>query len=122
MIDTASGGEVAHSSIEPASDGCAIRESYVQTVGPDGKPFRYLGTSYSALSRADGAWHQFYIDSNGNATSFTGGIEAGAMVLRTDNQRMTLRTEGARVRQIGETTKDGGKNWSPGYDLTYIRR
>ena len=127
VTDTRSGGHVAHSRIEKIMDGCAIRETFDQDVGPDGKSSRYRGTSYTALNTGDGTWRQFYTDTKGAAFSYSGGIEAGAMVLtafggRLGN-RMTVapQTDGT-VRQSGVVSTDGGKTWSPpGYDFTYRR-
>src|SRR5690348_12766037 len=48
---------VATSRIEWIVGGCAIRESFEQTIGPGGKPMNYHGTSYTAYNANDKAWH-----------------------------------------------------------------
>jgi hypothetical protein len=57
-----------------------------------------------------------------------GGIEGEAMVLRTVGdaqvvQRITwTRLEDGRVRQLWESTADGGKTWTIAFDGYYRRR
>jgi hypothetical protein len=125
VTDTAKGYEVATSRIEPVMSGCGIRESYDAPSAPGGA---YAGTSYSAYDRNDGKWHQFYVDVNGNATWYSGGMEGADMVLNAPGkngalQRMTYRPhEDGSVEQIGVVSKDGGKTWQPGYDYTYRKK
>ncbi|HEY3521822.1 MAG TPA: hypothetical protein VGK80_12390 [Rhodanobacteraceae bacterium] len=117
---------VATSRIEWIVGGCAIRESFEQTVGPGGKPMNYHGTSYTAYNANDNAWHQFYVDDQGHASSFRGDITGKSMVLMTDGpaviNRMTVSAQDdGSVRQRGEVSLDRGKTWKPGYDFTYRR-
>ena len=124
VSDTASGSRVATSRIEPVVGGCAIRETYHQTVGPAGKPLDYQGTSYSAFNAIDQVWRQYYVDNGGTAAVLTGGMKDGAMVLDGRNgpvsTRMTVRAQpDGTVRQSGQASTDGGKTWQPGYDFTY---
>ena len=117
---------VATSRIEWIVGGCAIRESFEQTIGPGGQPMIYHGTSYTAYAPSDKAWHQFYVDDQGHASSFHGGINGKKMVLVTDGpaviNRMTVSAQAdGSVRQQGEVSRDGGKSWQPGYDFTYRR-
>lgn len=125
VTDTAKGYQVGTSRIEPVMNGCGIRESYDAPEAPGGA---YSGTSYSAYDRNDGKWHQFYVDVNGNATWYAGGLQGADMVLEAPAkggavQRMTYRSHGdGSVQQIGMLSKDGGKTWQPGYDYTYRRK
>jgi hypothetical protein len=125
VTDTAKGYPVGSSRIEPVMNGCAIRESYDAPTAPGGA---YSGTSYSAFDRKDGKWHQFYVDVNGSATWYSGGLEGEDMVLVAAArngalQRMTYHPlTGGAVEQIGVISTDGGKRWKPGYDYTYRRR
>jgi hypothetical protein len=125
VFDTAKGGQVGTSRIEPVMSGCSIRESYEAPEAPGGA---YSGTSYSSFDRNDGKWHQFYVDVNGNATWFTGGLAGRDMVLFANGkggalQRMSYRPhDDGSVQQIGVTSSDSGKTWQPGYDYTYRRK
>jgi hypothetical protein len=122
VTDTVKGYPVGSSRIEPVMNGCAIRESYDAPAAPGGA---YSGTSYSGFDRKDGKWHQFYVDTNGNATWYSGELEGPDMVLVAPGrsgalQRMTYHPlAGGAVEQIGVISTDSGKTWQPGYDYTY---
>lgn len=126
VVDTASSTPVARSRIEWILGGCAIRESYAQTVGPGGQNLDYRGSSQTALDVARGQWRQFYVDSAGNTSDFTGGLRDGKLVMRAEKNggtnRMTIEAlPDGNVRQRGERSMDGGRTWTPGYDFTYVR-
>lgn len=127
VVDTASSKPVARSRIEWILGGCAIRESYAQTIGPGGQKLDYQGSSQTALDDARGQWRQFYIDSTGNTSDFTGELRDGKLVMRSEKNggtnRMTIEAlPDGSVRQRGERSVDGGRTWTPGYDFTYVRR
>ena len=127
VADTRSGAVIARSTIEWIVGGCAIRESYSQDVGPGGRAIDYHGTSYTALDTLEHAWRQFYVDSNGTASNFRGAIENGALVMAVQKgpvtNRMTIAPQpDGSVRQSGESSTDGGKTFTAGYDFTYRRR
>jgi hypothetical protein len=126
VFDTRSNKPVAASRIESVLGGCAIKESYSQTVGPNGQPFSYQGTSYTALNGPDGQWKQFYVDSSGAAASYVGGPQGAAMVLTASgggaiNRMSYTPLADGSVRQAGEVSTDGGATWTTGYDFTYRR-
>lgn len=120
---------VAHSRIEKIV-GCAISETFDQSIGPNGKPLAYHGRSISAYvpagSAGSGGWRQYYVDSGGTAATLTGGIADGAMIFLSTNgpvtNRMTLKSTGGAVSQRGEFSTDDGKTWQPAYDFTYWPR
>jgi hypothetical protein len=119
------GVEVGSSTIAAIENGCGVSEHYSAPRAPGGA---YDGVSYSAYDARDGKWHQFYVDTNGNATWYTGGMEGGSMVLYAAarngaQQRMTYRPNpDGSVNQTGVISTDGGKTWQPGYDYNYRRR
>lgn len=126
VLNTADKAEYGSSDIAGEMQGCAISESYRAPAAP-GSP--YEGASHSGYDRKDGHWHQMYVDSNGNVTWFTGGPQGPqAMVFEGEGkagarQRMTYRQQAdGSVRQTGETSTDGGANWQPAYDYTYVKR
>ncbi len=114
------------STIEPVYNGCGIRENW--------QPFTMLsGGSLNSYDQRDRVWKQSWIDSSGARVEFAGGLENGRMVLtglwrsrqgpeKDFLQRMTFYPERGTVRQIGEDSRDGGKNWSPAFDFTYRPR
>lgn len=126
LSPTGSKTPVATSRIEWILDGCAIKESFEQTIGPGGKSMSYHGTSYTAYDANDHAWHQFYVDDAGHASYLHGSIKDNSMVLMSDGlaviNRMTVSAEAdGSVRQHDEFSTDGGKTWQAGYDFTYRR-
>lgn len=125
VFQKSDGLEIASSSITRIANGCGINEHYSSPKAPGGP---YEGLSYSAFNARDGKWHQFYVDSNGNATWFTGQMEGAELALYAPGrngaqQRMsyTANTDGS-VEQVGVVSTDGGKTWQPGYDYVYRRR
>ncbi len=125
VSDTASGVAVARSRIERIVAGCAIKESFDQAIGPNGKPFEYHGTSYTAYNPRDRRWRQFYVDTSAAAGVLEGGIVNGGMVLTTlfgpVLNRMTVAPQAdGSVRQTAVISTDGGVTWGkPVYDFTY---
>jgi len=110
------GQMVAHSLIEPVY-GCGIRENWM----PVGKPG---GGSLSIYVPAEKHWEQFWIDSSGSRAFFTGRWNGSAMVISGKwggpLVRMSYsKNADASVRQVGEQSTDGGKNWNPSFDFTY---
>jgi len=115
---------VAHSLIERLYGGCAIRENWMPLKGTG-------GGSLSSWVPDEKAWRQTWVDSSGTRVDFKGRIEGQAMVLtgfwknvlgpgKSALVRMTYSREpGGAVRQKGDTSVDGGKNWQPSFDFLY---
>jgi hypothetical protein len=114
-------GRTSRNLITSINDGCTLREEYTT---PDG----YVGTSLNFYDSARKLWHQTWIDNQGGALYLEGGIEGESMVLRTvgdaqNVQRITwTRLADGRVRQLWESTADGGKSWTIAFDGHYTRR
>ena len=115
---------VADSLIENLYGGCAIRENWMPLKGDEGGSL----TSYAPETKQ---WRQTWIDATGARVDFSGGWNGGAMVLTglwpqpghpTQLTRMTYTSQpDGAVRQLGETSDDHGKTWSPGFDFLYRR-
>jgi hypothetical protein len=115
---------VAHSLIEKLYAGCAIRENWMPLNGG-------AGGSLSAWNPKTGKWHQTWMDSGGATVMFDGRMIGDAMTIdgnwanvvapgKDGVVRMRYRRNpDGSVRQWGEVTQDGGKSWSPSFDLTY---
>lgn len=118
--------KVARSRIEKIV-GCAISETYDQTIGPGNTPVDYHGRSISSYVQPDKVWRQFYTDNAGTAATLTGGFTGGAMVFTSRagplTNRMTVSPNpDGSVTQRGEFSTDDGKTWQPAYDFTYRKR
>jgi hypothetical protein len=119
-VATADGTVRGRNVIESIEGGCALRESYVTGRG-------YSGTSYNFFDPVRKLWHQTWIDNQGSPLYLDGNFEAGRMVLRGDLggtlQRITWTPlADGRVRQLWESSTDGGSTWTTAFDGYYSRR
>ena len=112
---------VATSTIELASDSCAIRESYRQKDG-------YNGTSLTFRDPVLKKWRQTWVDSRGAVGEFTGEFTEGKLQFTGEThtaegvrvfRRMSLAPEGKNVRQASFASRDG-TTWKPHYELLYF--
>jgi len=111
--------------ITKVHSGCVILESY---TAPG-----FTGQSVNIYDRSRGQWHQTWVDSSGALHEYWGERKDGKMVFegslppppgQTARQqtRMTFfNVAPDKVRQLSETTTDGGKTWRTGYDFIYTR-
>lgn len=116
-------GEVAGTNvIDSILKGCALSESWRGVSG-------MTGTSTNAYDPHAGVWHQTWVDDRGGFLLLSGGIEEGSMVLQgemTDEEgpiahRITWTPVAEdEVRQLWESTRDGGKTWSVVFDGRYL--
>lgn len=108
VTSAAAPGTTSRNRITLINDGCTLREEYTTPAG-------YTGTSLNFYDAVRKRWQQTWIDNQGGALYLEGGLENGAMVMRTTGdaanvQRITWTpVAGAAVRQHWESTADGGK-------------
>jgi len=101
-------------------DGCAIREEYQDVRG-------LVGDSISTYDRSRQRWHQSWVTNRGQLLLLDGAFAHGAMVLEGPDRaagaaalaRGTWTRTQDGVREIGETSADGGKTWRPWFDLLF---
>jgi hypothetical protein len=118
---------VGGSVIESVYNGCGIRENWL--------PFSLqTGGSLNSYDPDAKVWRQAWIDSSNARVDFEGGLRDGKMVMAGQWRdyagpgkdaliRMTWSQEaGGAVRQLGESSDDGGKSWKPSFDFTYRRK
>jgi hypothetical protein len=115
-----SGKRVGSNRIERAHGGCALIESWQGNGG-------LSGTSLNIHDRSDGQWHQTWVDSSGTRLSLSGGMEGQRMVMKSaaSNTGHVNRISweplvGGKVRQLWETSADGGKTWVTAFDGLYV--
>ncbi|HEX3107580.1 MAG TPA: tetratricopeptide repeat protein [Thermoanaerobaculia bacterium] len=114
------GQKIAYSSIQLTLDECVIFENYNALRG-------YSGKSFSVFDGATKKWQQRYFDTTGAVHDWTGELTGGALrfLWNHDRQidRMTYTKEGPdEVRQLIDTSTDGGKTWNVTFDGKYVRR
>lgn len=122
-----SGKIVGHNRIERAHGGCALIENWTGVGG-------VTGSSVNIYDRDHRRWHQTWVDSSGGLLQLDGSRSESAMALsgsafdadavnQVALQRITWTPlEGGRVRQLWESSTDGGKTWSVAFDGLYIRQ
>ena len=110
--------------IEPILTGCVLRETWSGAGGMH-------GTSYNIYDAKQRRWHQTWVDDHGSLLELNGAFEDGKMVLTgerkdpdgTSLQRITWSPAGADgVRQLWESSTDGGKTWEVQFDGRYRKR
>jgi hypothetical protein len=119
------GQPAGDSSIQSILGQCILLENWTGAGGGNGKSFNH----YDAQRKI---WIQDWVDDQGGSLHFEGRLEDGVMSYYAD----TLDPDGStvrrhlqffklddnRVRQFSQRSKDGGKTWTPEYDLTYVRK
>jgi hypothetical protein len=113
--------------ITSEDDGCVIRERW--------KGARMTGQSVNIYDRSRGKWHQTWVDSTGGLHEYWGTRRPdGVMAFEGDlpprrpgegrvSTRMTFFPLASdKVRQLAESSNDGGKTWSVNVDLIYSKR
>lgn len=127
VVVTGTENRAGSSVISKENADCVITEHWTSARGP------YTGQSLNMYDRVTGHWNQYYMDSTGEVTRFTGDpIEHGMRLVDPANvvagqegpkhTRMTFTANAdGTVRQHGETSADGA-TWTTDYDLTYRRR
>ncbi len=114
---------VAHTIVERALDGCAIREVYESLEG-------MRGESLSAYDMSRQDWQQSWFTNRGQLLVIKGNLEAGVMVLEGRRKtpeaeeivRGTWKPVSGAVRETAIISNDGGKTWKPWFDLMFRKR
>jgi len=121
-----SGKKAGESRIEVIADGCALLEQWAGGGGVTGK-------SLNIYDARDHRWHQTWVDNSGTLLMLTGGFAERSMVMsmtgpsptdpaQTVQQRIswTPAADGS-VRQLWESSSDGGRSWTVLFDGRYVR-
>lgn len=115
-------------SIQRVLGGCALHESWTSANGT------FAGHSYNIYDAASGRWHQTWVDNSGTLLRLDGGFVNGKMVLTgwrppANPGAMDVfhrisweKKSDDELRQLWETSPDGGQTWSVAFDGTYRRK
>lgn len=104
-------------------DGCALHEQYQDATGLRGESF----TVYDAARRV---WHQSWVTNRGQFLAIEGALHGSTMILTgadptkgpSGRVRGTWTPIREGVREVAVTSSDGGKTWTPWFDLIFRRR
>ena len=121
--DAPGGPSVARARVDPIAQGCAIHELYRQNDG-------LIGDSLLSYDPVRRQWQQTWVTNFGSLMVLWGDFMGGALVLEGEVhlrdgksviQRITWKTQGAGVRESAVLSKDGGKTWSPAFDVLFLK-
>lgn len=105
-----------------------LHERYEGADGP------YEGESFNTWDSGRGVWHQTWVDNGGLLLRIEGGLRDGAIVMEGTTRgpdgdatvnRLTwsvIDGDPDRVRQLWQTSTDGGETWTVAFDGEYRRR
>jgi hypothetical protein len=122
--DAPTGPSIARARVEPIAQGCAIHELYEQTDG-------LVGDSILSWDPVRKQWQQTWVTNRGSLMVLWGDFKNGAMILEGEShlrdgksvmQRITWKVQDDGVRESAVLSKDGGKTWTPAFDVLFRRR
>jgi hypothetical protein len=119
----ATGKPNARCRVDVILGGCVLREQYQQDDGLVGQSF----TIYDAARRV---WHQSWVTNRGLLLTIEGVFEGDTLTLQGPLRspagtapekviRGKWRPEPGGVREVAETSSDGGKTWQPYFDIHF---
>ena len=121
--DTPGGPSIARTRVEPIAQGCALHELYTQSDG-------LIGDSILSYDPVPKHWQQTWVTNRGSIMVLVGNFKGGALVLEGAShlkdgksvvQRITWEKKGEGVRESAVLSKDGGKTWTPAFDVLFVR-
>ena len=124
-VSNAAGKQVGRNTITSQHKGCVILENWTGNGG-------VTGSSLNVYDAARKKWHQTWVDSSGGLLELEGGFADGRMVLVTVpgpraavepvNRITWQQLPDGRVRQLWESSTDGGATWKTAFDGYYSKR
>jgi len=121
--DTPRGPSQARARVDPIAQGCAIHELYEQNDG-------LIGDSILSYDPVRKQWQQTWVTNRGSIMVLLGNFKDGALVLEGEihlkdgnsvMQRITWNAQDMGVRESAVLSKDGGKTWSPAFDVLFLK-
>ena len=122
--DDHGGPLIARARATPIAEGCAIHELYEQNDG-------LIGDSILSYDPVRKQWQQTWVTNRGSLMVLWGEFANGALVLEGEAhlrdgtsvmQRITWKAQDRGVRESAVLSKDGGKTWTPAFDVLFLRR
>jgi hypothetical protein len=124
-VKSAQGQPAGQSSVQRLLEGCALYENWTDLQGGGGKSLNSYNTDVQQ-------WQQFWTDQYGRVTEYResewvdGSLRFTARQIMPQGPALLHMTftpvNPDLVRQFGEMSIDGGKTWTPTFDLYYYRK
>ncbi len=122
---TSGGQPVGTSVITLEEDGCVVHEHWTGAKGGTGQSLNFY-------DRMDKRWHQTWVSNSGTVLDLAGTFADGAIIYRGERplpdgsvvkHRLSFRPNpDGTVRQLWETSSDGGSTWSTAFDGLYRKQ
>jgi hypothetical protein len=120
------GRRLGENIVEPMLKECALLENWTGAGGSSGKSLNFYDSQRET-------WRQVWVSDRGNVLDYRQGeLRDGAMVFRgitldaqgdTTLQKLVFTPVSPdTVRQVFETSTDGGESWTRGFVGVYVRR
>jgi hypothetical protein len=111
---------VARVRVDRILDGCVVHEDYQATSGSKGQ-------SFSVYDASRKTWHQSWVTNRGQLLVIEGTFQNGEMFMRGVDRvngqerqvRGTWKAIPGGVSETAATSIDGGKTWTPWFDLLF---
>jgi Protein of unknown function (DUF1579) len=122
--DPPGGPSIARARVEPIAGGCALHELYEQNDG-------LIGDSILSYDPVRKQWQQTWVTNRGAIMVLHGDFKDGVLTLegevhmqdgRTVMQRISWKAQDQGVREWAVMSKDGGKTWTPAFDVLFLKR
>lgn len=122
--DAPGGASIARARVKSIAQGCALHELYEQNDG-------LIGESILSYDSVHKRWQQTWVTNRGALMVIVGTFVDGALVLQGDVrlkdgtsvlQRITWKAQGMGVRESAVLSRDGGKTWTPAFDVLFLNR
>jgi hypothetical protein len=123
-METPGGPSMARARVEPIAQGCAIHELYEQSDG-------LIGDSILSYDPVRKQWQQTWVTNRGSIMVLWGNFKDGLLVLEGEShlkdgtsvmQRISWKVHDKGVREWAVLSKDGGKTWTPAFDVLFLKR
>ena len=120
-VTAPNGKVVGTNTIDRPLGSCVLQEHWIGAGGTH-------GSSFNIYDAARKLWHQTWVDDHGTLLLLDGAYADGKMTLSGGTStinRITWEQKGSkpdRVRQLWETSTDGGKTWQTSFDGLYTRK
>ena len=121
VFDTKTGSREANARVDRILDGCVLREQYDGTNGSTGQSFNIYDPSR-------GVWRQIWVNNRGQLLFLEGKLEGGELDFSGSQRTLEGKEEQVRgqwkpvqggVQETAQTSLDGGRTWTPWFDLTF---
>ena len=114
---------VARNQVTAILGGCVLHEVYRRTDG-------YTGESFTIYDATRHVWHQSWVTNEGELLVAEGGWQGKSIVLTGASrdaqgaqlQRVSWTPQGDGVRETALQSRDGGKTWTPLFDILFRPR